>query len=109
MVEAVATFRGVEHPVAVRVGGHDGRIYLDLCNDRWQAIEVDGWRVVDEPPIRFIRSRGMLPLPEPAKRKKTKDGIRALRKFVNVKDDVDFALVVAWELVPGIIDARNVV
>ena len=51
----------------------------------------------------------MLPLPEPAKRKKTKDGIRALRKFVNVKDDVDFALVVAWELVPGIIDARNVV
>jgi hypothetical protein len=100
VIEAVAVYRGDEHPVAVRVGGHAGRIYLDLCNDRWQAAEVDadGWRVVDEPPIRFIRSRGMLPLPKPARKKKTKNGIRALRKFINVKDDADFALVVAWEL-----------
>jgi hypothetical protein len=100
VIEAVAVYRGDEHPVAVRVGGHAGRIYLDLCNERWQAAEVDadGWRVVDEPPIRFIRSRGMLPLPKPARKKKTKNGIRALRKFINVKDDADFALVVAWEL-----------
>ena len=40
----------------------------------------------------------MLPLPAPANKKKTKDGIRALRKFINVKDDADFALVVAWAL-----------
>ena len=100
MIEAVAVYRGGEHPVAVRVGGHAGRIYLDLCNERWQAAEVDaeGWRVVDQPPIRFIRSRGMLPLPKPVRKKKTKNGIRALRKFINVKDDADFALVVAWEL-----------
>ena len=33
----------------VRVGEHEGRIYLDLVNDAWQAVEIDpaGWRVVD--------------------------------------------------------------
>jgi len=98
VIEAEATFRGDEHPVAVRIGGHDGKIYLDLCNKDWQSIEIDahGWRVVDKSPIRFIRSRGMLPLPEPVREKKTKDGITALRNYINVKDDADFALVVAW-------------
>jgi hypothetical protein len=71
VIEADATVRGEEHPVAVRVGGHDGKIYVDLCNNDWQAIEIDTacWRVVDQPPIRFIRSRGMLPLPMPVMRK----------------------------------------
>ena len=100
VIEAEATFRGDEHPVAVRIGGYDGKIYLDLCNKDWQAIEIDadGWRVVHKPPVRFIRSRGMLPLPIPTKKKKTKDGIRTLKQFINVKDDADFSLVVAWVL-----------
>jgi hypothetical protein len=98
VIEAEASYRGAKHPVAVRVGGHDGKIYLDLCNEEWQAIEIDGdgWRLIDESPIRFIRSRGMLPLPVPVRQGKAKDGIRALRRFINVKDDADFALVVAW-------------
>ena len=100
VIEAQATFDGNEYPVAVRIGGHDGRIYLDLCNDAWQAIEIDasGWRLVEESPIRFIRSSGMLPLPMPVKKGKTKDGINALRKFVNIKEGADFALVKAWVL-----------
>ena len=100
VIEAQASFSGKEHPVAVRVGGHDRRIYLDLCNDDWQAIEVDadGWRLVDQSPIRFIRSSGMLPLPMPVKGGKTKDGVNALRKFINIKEGDDFALVKAWVL-----------
>lgn len=100
VIEAQALFDGDEHPVAVRVGGCDNRLYLDLCDKDWRAVEIDdsGWRLVDEPPIRFIRSRGMLPLPVPVGKKKTKDGIQALRKFINVRDDADFALVVAWGL-----------
>src|SRR6516165_1815869 len=100
VIEAQATFDGQEHRVAVRIGGHDGRIYLDLCNDAWQAIEIDagGWRLADQSPIRFIRSSGMLPLPPPVKRGKTKDGINALRKFINIKDGADFSLVKAWVL-----------
>ena len=87
VIEAKAAFESEEHPVAVRVGGHDGRIYLDLCNDDWSAIEIDadGWRAVDTPPIRFVRSSGMLPLPMPRKgNKSTKHCIEALRDFINI-------------------------
>jgi hypothetical protein len=28
VIEAEATFHGDEHPIAVRIGGHDGKIYL---------------------------------------------------------------------------------
>jgi hypothetical protein len=70
MIEAKAVFEGTEQRVFVRVGhSNDGKLYLDLCDDKWRAIEIDtaGWRVIDSPPIRFIRSRGMLPLPIPQK------------------------------------------
>jgi len=38
--------------VHIRVGEFNGRLYLDLCDDAWRAVEVDatGWRVVDRPP-----------------------------------------------------------
>jgi hypothetical protein len=100
VIEAQASFDGKAHPIAVRIGGHDGRIYLDLCNDDWQVIEIDatGWRVIDESPIRFIRSSGMLALPTPVKGGRTKDGINALREFINIKEGADFALVKAWVL-----------
>ena len=51
----------------VRVGELDGKIYLDLCDLEWRAVEIDktGWRVVDRPAVRFRRSPDMRPLPEP--------------------------------------------
>jgi hypothetical protein len=99
VIESEAKFNGKEYPVAVRIGGYCGSIYLDLCNDEWQAIEIDaeGWRLIDQPPIRFIRSNGMLPLPIPAKGK-TQDGIGALKTYVNIEEGADFALVKAWLL-----------
>lgn len=64
---AIAHFDGDEHPVFIRVGHHRGAVYIDLGDEDWQAIEVtaEGWRVVFEPPVRFRRTRGMLPLPVP--------------------------------------------
>ena len=42
-------------------------IYIDLCNEKWEAVEItsEGWRIVQNPPVRFRRSRGMQPLPIP--------------------------------------------
>ena len=28
------------HPVELRVAYHDGKIYYDLCNDRWEVVEI---------------------------------------------------------------------
>ena len=96
IVEARAQFEAPVRNIHVRVGGHDGKIYLDLADKAWRAIEVDtsGWRVIDRPPVRFRRAKGMLPLPEPVKG----GSLETLRSFLNVKTENDFVLVVAWLL-----------
>jgi hypothetical protein len=96
VIEAKAHFDGPERPVFIRVGGLDGRLYLDLGDEAWRAVEIDttGWRVIDGPPVRFRRAAGMQPLAVPA----PGGSIEALRSFLNVQSDQDFVLVVAWAL-----------
>src|SRR5215813_11548255 len=96
VIEAKAHFDAPERLVHVRVGGLDGRLYLDLCDETWRAVEIDatGWRVTDNPPVRFRRAAGMQPLPMPA----SGGSVDTLRSFLNVQSDSDFVLVVAWLL-----------
>jgi hypothetical protein len=96
LIEAKAQFDGPKRQVFVRVGSHDGRQYLDLADDGWNAIEIDedGWRLEAEPPLRFRRAAGMLPLPIPERG----GNIEKLRPFLNVKAQDDFELAVAWLL-----------
>jgi hypothetical protein len=96
MIEAKAHFDAPEHMVHVRVGGLEGKLYLDLGDATWRAVEIDttGWRVIDNPPVRFRRAAGMKPLPVPV----AGGSIEVLRSFLNVKSDQDFVLVVAWAL-----------
>ena len=75
MIEAKAHFDAPERTVNIRVGGLDGRLYLDLCDETWRAVEIDatGWRVIDNPPVRFRRAAGMQPLPMPMRRRIGRD------------------------------------
>ena len=101
--ESIALFEGPEQEVHVRVarGPGDGRICVDLCDRAWRAVEisVDGWRVIPskEVPVKFIRSRGMLPLPEPVE---DKDALPRLRSLLNIGDSTDgdrnWRLTLAW-------------
>lgn len=77
-----------------RVGRTASAIYVDLCDEKWRAIEVDhhGWRLVDRPPVKFLRSPPSRPLPEP----EAGESIDLLRKYLNVATDDDFKLAVAW-------------
>jgi hypothetical protein len=92
-LEAKALYDGDEKGISVRVAEHEGAIYLDLCNSEWQAVEItrDGWQVVDESPVRFRRSRGLLPQPVPARG----GSIESLRDLLNVEDST-WILIVAW-------------
>src|SRR5215813_12782823 len=69
VIEAKAHFDAPEREIYVRVGGLDGRLYLDLGDETWRAVEIDvtGWRVIDNPPVRFRRAAGMQPLPMPVR------------------------------------------
>ena len=96
VIEAKPHFDAPERMVNIRVGGLDGRLYLDLGDMAWRAVEIDaaGWRVIKTPPVRFRRAAGMQPLPVP----ETRGSIETLRSFLNVQSDADFVLVVAWVL-----------
>ncbi|WP_417719574.1 hypothetical protein [Salipiger sp.] len=96
VIEAKAHFDGPERPVFIRVGGLDGRLYLDLGDEAWRAVEIDatGWRIIEKPPVRFRRAAGMQPLAVPIKG----GSVETLRAFLNVQSDQDFVLVVAWAL-----------
>ena len=96
MIEAKAHFDAPERVVHIRVGGLDDRLYLDLGDARWRAVEIstDGWRVIDNPPVRLRRAAGMQPLPVPV----AGGSVETLRSFLNVQSNNDFVLVVAWAL-----------
>ena len=82
VIEAHALFDGPTLPVFVRVAGHDGRVYLDLGDSSWRAVEVDakGWRVTAAPPVKFVRKPGMLPMPPPL----PGGSIENMRPFLNL-------------------------
>lgn len=90
--EAVAFEKSDRYAVYRRVANLNGVIYYDLCNDKGEVIEVTpgGWRVVTNPPIRFIRKRGMLPNVMPSK----EGNLELLRKYLRL-DDNQWILIVS--------------
>jgi hypothetical protein len=95
-LEGIAVHDGPEHALSTRLAEHDGRIYLDLGDTDRRAAVVgpNGWQVVEELPVYFRRSRGMLALPVPERG----GHIDELRKLVNVATDDDWKLLVSWLL-----------
>lgn len=89
---AVARFESPTESTFIRVASAGDRKYLDLANDRWQAVRFDaeGWHVVRMPDVRFRRSKSMRPLPTP-----TRGGdINQLREFLNIPTDGEWLLFV---------------
>ena len=95
-LEARARYDGPERKVFVRTAACDDKAYIDLCDNRWRVIEVDanGWRVVNEPSVRFRRSPGMLALPEP-EHGDPKDGLAKLRALLRIRDEDEFVVFVS--------------
>lgn len=81
--------------VYVRVASLNDKVYLDLCNDNWEVIEISskGWRLLSESPVKFHRDKNALPLPYP----EGGGNIENLQKLINIANS-DFPLVVAWLL-----------
>ena len=96
VIEAKARHDALEREAHVRTARLDGKLYIDLGDKAWCAIEIDtdGWRVVDAPPVRFKRASGALELPVPV----SGGSIEDLRPFFNLRNNRDFILVVAWAL-----------
>jgi hypothetical protein len=81
----------------VRVVKHEDAIWIDSGAEDWHGYRVtaDGWERVPrlEPP--FVRSEGMLPLPEPEE-----GDIGELEGFVHFRDDREFVLFCGTLVIP---------
>lgn len=96
-LRALCRIEGVEMPAFVRTASHGGKIYIDLCNSEFEAVEVDasGWRIVTDYPIFFRRPEGMQEIPKPA----PGDNATVWKEFgdlLNVGDERNYALIVSW-------------
>jgi hypothetical protein len=94
ILKGKALHEGPAVPVFTRLAVLGDSTYLDLVDDGWNAVEIarDGWRVIDHPPVKFRRPRGLLPLPVPARG----GGLSGLRRLLNLADDADWELIVGW-------------
>jgi len=89
----VALYEGKQREIHVRSAEEDGTLFVDLADEHWRAVEVgpSGWRVIEKPDIKFRRSLGMAPLPEP----QSSGNLRDLFRFLNVRREHE-ALLLAW-------------
>lgn len=89
-----ALFAAEEVPTYVRVAERDGSICVDLCDASWRAVQITptGWCTVSDPAVRFRRTRGMLPLPEPV----SGGDPQELLQFVNIRNRASQVLFLSW-------------
>lgn len=99
VISGIALHDGPEREVHIRLGEFEGAIYLDLGDSEWRVVRIDsdGWQVIGstEAPVRFKRSRGTLPMAEPARGGDVND----LRDYLNMPSpqlDDQFMLLVGF-------------
>lgn len=89
-----ALYEAPEYPVSLRLATAGGCVYLDLGTPDWQVVEIskEGWKVIQSPPVRFRRTKGMRPLPVPVRG----GNIEELRALLNAADERTWTLLVGW-------------
>jgi hypothetical protein len=79
----------------VRVMNNNGRVYIDLADERGHVIEIGqyGWTVTETVPVSFMRTPHTLPLPVPERG----GSIDELWDMFDVSDDF-FISIIGWLL-----------
>jgi hypothetical protein len=89
-----ARFEVPPRDVYLRVAHLGDTIYIDVGDATFQAVEIrpTGWRIIDEPPVLFVRSDAMQPLPAPVAGGSLDD----FRAFFQTSSDDDLRLLVTF-------------
>lgn len=93
VIHGKALFEGSCQTIFNRVGIKESSIYINLANKQWETVEVnsEGWKVLQQSPVKFKGSRfaKSLPLPEHG------GSIEDLWQFINIPEN-SRKLVLAW-------------
>ncbi|EHL31829.1 hypothetical protein LDG_5994 [Legionella drancourtii LLAP12] len=90
----IARFKGECHEVHIRVAKHENAYYLDLgeCGQSYAIQLMPGeWKLINNPPVRFLRPDTMWPLPIPI----SGGDLSSLWQMVNIPEN-DRLLALAW-------------
>jgi len=93
-LQAIGRYNGEAKDISTRVAKHGQAYYIDLCEPgNSRAIEVNpgSWRIVDTPPVLFVRGDAMQPLPTPVHGGK----LGLLWHTANIPEN-DRVMVVTW-------------
>lgn len=96
MLVSDASFVSSRQEAFVRVGSHGGNIYIDRATEEQGFIKVspEGWEIVGEAPIKFVRTDDVQSLPIP---ERSSQSLRELiRPFLSVKNDNEEALLIGY-------------
>jgi len=93
VLEAKATFDGQMLELSNRFTKRDGMIFIDLADPRWRVakVTIDGWEILDKPPVLFRRYSHQQALPDPVRGGKLSD----IHNHLAIKSDDDKLLVEA--------------
>ncbi len=94
-LSGIAKYDGKQQQIHLRVADYNNVHYIFLADEQLRAIEVlpTGWRIVDDPTVKFWKPASMQSLPIP----KRGGDLDLIWKFVNVKE-IDRRLILAWIL-----------
>ena len=90
VIQAKAEYEGQTIPLSLRVAWHNGDIYYDLSNDRWQCIRISqqGWDVVNSTPVPMFVRYNQIPQADPDRNYEQNIFDRFLQ-LTNLKQDQD--------------------
>jgi hypothetical protein len=90
VIQAKAEYEGHTIPLSLRVAWHQGDIYCDLSNDKWQCVRVspNGWEIVDNTPGPMFVRYNQIPQADPD-RKYEQDVFDKFLQLTNLKEDQD--------------------
>lgn len=97
-IDSVAFFRGFRTDIYLRIAEKDNSIFLDLCNEQRQVLEInaDGFTVLDESPVLFRRTDDMDEIPIPVF--ENKNDYLKLGNYLNFGKVEDLNMIVAFLL-----------
>jgi len=93
-LQALGRFNGAPKAINIRSAKYSDKYYLDLCepgNSRAIELGAGYWKIVDTPPVQFVRSEAMQPLPTPLHG----GNIAPLWRIANIPEQMRL-LVVTW-------------
>lgn len=98
-LEGKAIYEGSKYNAFYRLGRDGDTLYLDLGDDEWTTIEIstDGWKFInnhEQIKTKLYRNSNIRSLPKPHR----EGNIQLLKKHLNVKNENDFLMLLAWIL-----------